>query len=397
MMYPVQHRGLFCGTRLRAAIGALAMAFVLVATIVATQSVQAQTFSVLYNFTGGSDGRTPYANLIEASGSLYGTTHEGGAFGYGTVFKVDASGTETVLQSFTYTDGGYPWGSLLRDAAGNLYGTTKAGGAFGYGTVFKVDATGNETVLHSFAAGSDGISPYGGLIRDPAGNLYGTTYGGFPNYGYGTVFKVDRSGTETVLYTFTGGADGGKPLFVSLVRDAAGNLYGTTSVGGIGGDGTVFKVDPSGKETVLHTFIGGTTDGAFPQSGLIQDKNGNLYGTTYLGGAAHSGTVFKVDTSGSETLLYSFGGGADGAFPIAGLVQGPQGNFYGTTYGGGAANYGTVFKLSGTGNETQLHSFNSTDGSYPHAGLVRDLAGNLYGTTQGGGASGYGTVFKIAP
>jgi uncharacterized repeat protein (TIGR03803 family) len=230
------------------------MAFVLVATIVATQSVQAQTFSVLYNFTGGSDGRTPYANLIEASGSLYGTTHEGGAFGYGTVFKVDASGTETVLHSFAYTDGGYPWGNLLRDAAGNLYGTTKAGGTFGYGAVFKVDASGNETVLHNFAAGADGISPYGGLIRDPAGNLYGTTYGGFPNYGYGTVFKVDRSGIETVLYTFTGGAGGGKPLFGSMVRDAAGNLYGATSVGGTGGDGTVFKVDPSGTEAVLHTF-----------------------------------------------------------------------------------------------------------------------------------------------
>jgi uncharacterized repeat protein (TIGR03803 family) len=393
MMYLVQHRDWFFGRRLWAAIGALAI--VLLPAAVQIQSAQAQTFSVLYNFAGGSDGKTPYAALIEAGGNLYGTTHEGGAFHYGTVFKVDASGAETVLHSFTNTDGAYPWGSLMRDVAGNLYSTTKAGGTFGDGTVFKLDPAGNETVLHNFAGGADGVGPYAGLIRD-ATNLYGTTYGALPYGDYGTVFKVDRNGTETVLYTFTGGADGGKPS-ASLVLDAAGNLYGTASIGGTFNGGTVFKVDPSGALTVLHTFMGGTTDGAYPKSGLVLDKNGNLYGTTYSGGAGHSGTVFKLDTSGSLTLLYSFAGGTDGANPIGGLVLGSQGNFYGTTYGGGAANHGTVFKLSANGTETLLHSFNSTDGSDPYAGLVRDAAGNLYGTTQRGGAAGYGTVFKIAP
>jgi uncharacterized repeat protein (TIGR03803 family) len=262
------------------------------------------------------------------------------------------------------------------------------------------------TVLYSFQGGTDGEGPYGGVVRDAAGNLYGTTsYGGaFSN---GTVFKLDTTGQETVLYTFTGGRGGTDGFFPAgaLIRDAAGNLYGTTQLGGNYSFGTVFKVDSTGIETVLYRFRGGS-GGDQPDGGVIMDKAGNLYGTTQGGGTSYDGTVFKLNPSGYKTVLYSFGSGADGTQPDAGVIADTAGNLYGTTAYGGTSNLGTVFKLDKTGKETVLYSFTGgADGALPVTGLVRDAAGNLYGTAYFGGDSGSfcsgvggcGVVFKIAP
>jgi len=377
----------------------------IVAAVLAPGSAQAQAAyneTVLYSFKGGTDGAIPFAGLVQdAQGNLYGTTTQGGTSNMGTVFMVDTTGKETVLYSFTGTggDGENPYGGLVRDAQGNLYGTTVNGGTSGKGTVFELDTTGKETVLHSFTDAPDGALPKAGLVQDTQGNLYGTTSLGGPQ-GDGTVFKLDTTGKETVLYSFGSvGGDGGIPI-AGLVLDTQGNLYGTTYTGGTVGDGTVFKVDMTGKETVLHSFTD-SPDGSEPYyAGVVRDAQGNLYGTTvYGGGMPPLGTVFKVDATGKETVLYSFTAvNGDAAHPEAGLVQDAHGNLYGTTIGGGADGNGTVFKVDTTGKETVLYSFTGTkgDGAAPQAGLVLDMQGNLYGTTTGGGASGHGTVFKLA-
>ena len=358
---------------------------------------------MLFNFNG-ADGKYPAGGVImDAQGNLYGTTDQGGGVHEGTVFKLDPSGNETVLYEFKGgSDGGAPWAHLLMDAAGNLYGTTIVAGAYKAGTVFKLDPSGNETVLHSFN-GSDGCEPFAGLIMDAQGNLYGTTiFCGA--YGWGTVFKLDPSGNVKVLHSFNG-SDGAVP-YASLLMDAAGNLYGTTYAGGSSsntcaygiGCGTVFKLDSSGNETVLYRFTGGS-DGAEPFAGLHMDAAGNLYGATVYGGAYGYGTVFKLDPSGKETVLHSFRG-SDGRYPGAGVIVDAGGDLYGTTYQGGAYGSGTVFKLDPSGNETVLHSFNHSDGYYPGA-LMMDAKGNLYGTAFYGGAfcsgssGGCGTIFEI--
>jgi uncharacterized repeat protein (TIGR03803 family) len=332
-----------------------------------------------------------------------------------------------VLYTFkTVKDGFFPEGKLIQDASGTLYGTAAMGGdgncatneSLGCGLIFKLDKTGKKTDLHDFN-GKDGSVPNGGLVRDAAGNLYGTTnFGGTGSCfdpaagGCGTVFKLDKSGKETVLHDFTGNADGGYPL-AGLIRDAAGNLYGTTSGCSRCGDtaGKVFKLDATGHETVLHSFAGGQ-DGAAPQAELLRDAAGNLYGTTSYGGKFNGGTVFKLDTTGKETVLYRFTGGADGGAPHAGLIQDAAGNLYGTTYYGGDLNCnvlnppgcGVVFKLSMNGHETVLHRFTGAkDGSFPPDGLVGDGKGTLYGTTYLGGdpncsdqgLPGCGVVFKM--
>jgi uncharacterized repeat protein (TIGR03803 family) len=282
-------------------------------------AAQAQTFTVLFSFNGG-DGASPQAGLImDAQGNLYGTTWAGGV-GWGTVFKLDPSGKETVLHSFTdnFSDGASPFGSVIMDAAGNLYGTTYVGGGHGYGTVFKLEPSGTETVLHSFTDGADGSLPSGNLIMDADGNLYGVAdYGGnssCSNVGHpsgcGTVFKLAPSGTLTVLYSFTGGSDGADPSG-GLIMDATGNLYGTTWGGGAYGYGTVFKLDSSGKETVLHSFTYGA--GGFSPFGVIQDAKGNLYGEAAAGGvipcigitSEGCGTVFEITKSATSTTLAS--------------------------------------------------------------------------------------------
>lgn len=370
---------------------------------------------VIYNFSSGEDGANPWAGLIaDARGNLYGTTINGGAGNSGTVFKVTPGGDEKVLYTFKgRRDGFSPYGGLLADAMGNLYGTTTGGDGFvtGYygfgqfGTVFKLTPEGKKTVLHYFGGRvrSDGAFPYGGLIADATGNLYGTTYGGgdLPCIeGCGTVFKLTPEGQESVLHKFTAAdGEGGHP-YGHLVADAMGNLYGTTASGGTGsGYGTVFKLTPEGEETVLYSFKGGS-DGAYPYAGLLADAIGNLYGTTSGGDANDYGTVFKLSPEGEETVLYSFTGGSDGAYPSFGaeLIADAEGNLYGTTSHGGSSGYGTVFKLSPQGEETVLYFFmGGSDGTYPFGGLLADAMGNLYGTAEAGGSAGNnsGVVFKV--
>jgi uncharacterized repeat protein (TIGR03803 family) len=405
------HRNWSWPVRLGVATGALALLFVLGRVLVMTPSAEAHadtTFKVLYSFEGGTDGGGPEAGLVrDAAGNLYGTTAGGGAFGRGTVFKLDTRGTKTVLHTFSGSplDGQIPDADLILDAAGNLYGTTGSGGAYDYGTVFKLDTTGTETVLHSFPESPlDGNGPFGGLVRDAAGDLYGTTAGGGAS-NQGTVFKLDTAGKLTVLYSFAGPPLDGQYPLAGLVRDAAGNLYGTTSLGGAPecnypwGCGTVFKLDTTGTETVLHSFTASRLDGALPAGRLVRDAAGNLYGATERGGAFRKGTVFKLDPTGAETVLHSFAGGTtDGATPLAGLLQGAAGNLYGTTSNGGASDFGTVFRVTTSGTETMLHSMRrNTDGIRPQASLIRDPAGNLYGTTLYGGRFDQGTVFKLSP
>jgi uncharacterized repeat protein (TIGR03803 family) len=254
-------------------------------------------------------------------------------------------------------------------------------------------------VLHNFA-GSDGQGPLAGLVMDTKENLYGTASGG-GQYGGGVAFKASRGGMEMVLHSFGSGTDGASPEG-SLILDAADNLYGTTFSGGPANAGTVFKLSPKGAETVLYSFQGGA-DGANPIAGLAMDKSGNLYGTTSAGGASGSGTVFEVSATGKHTVLYSFGGTNDGTVPVAGVTLDPKGNLYGTASQGGVDGYGTVFELKRSASgwrETILHSFElQSDGGTPYAGLIFDKAGNLYGAaTQGGdGSSGGGTVFELTP
>lgn len=380
----------------------LALVFVLGGLVITIQSAPAQTYSesVLHSFAG-QDGASPLTGLVrDKAGNMYGTTSAGGASGYGTVFRLNTNGKATVLHSFKGSaDGATPYASVVRDAAGNLYGTTYFGGSANLGTVFKVDTAGKETVLHTFVGANDGSLPLGGLFLDSKGNLYGTTQGGGAYY-QGTVFKVNTAGKETVLHIFSGG-DGAYP-FATPILDKNGNIYGTTEGGGAWNVGTVFKLTKKGKETVLYSFTGTGGDGAYPAARLIQDAAGNFYSTTWQGGKTcfdGCGTVFKVTVTGKETVLYSFNGPPDGAYPAAGLVRDAAGNFYGTTAGGGASNSGSVFKLDKSGTETSLYSFTGgADGSIPfYETLVRDAAGALYGTTYQGGASNLGTIFKLTP
>jgi uncharacterized repeat protein (TIGR03803 family) len=378
---------------------------------------------VLYSFSTGADGNYPEAGLILGSaGNLYGTTFRGGANHYGTVFELTPTAgggwTETVLYSFNAgQDGKYPQAGLIFDSASNLYGTTNQGGTYGYGTVFELarhpGGVWTETVLYSFKGGTDGHNPQAGLIFGAAGNLFGTTNGG-GTYGFGTVFELAHTAggwTETVLHSFdhNNGKDGIYPS-AGLILDAFGNLYGTTNQGGTYGYGTVFEVKRNGggvwTEKLLYSFNNNISDGENPNASLIFDASGNLYGTTTKGGATGNGTVFELTPTGTggwtETVLYSFGSVPDGNGPQGSLIFDALGNLYGTTYLGGVNGGGTVFELTPAGGgawtETVLHSFNVTlDGRKPWAGVIFGAAGNLYGTTYGGGTNRNGTVFQIEP
>jgi uncharacterized repeat protein (TIGR03803 family) len=311
---------------------AFALAVMLLPTVVATRSAQAQTFTVLHTFTNTPDGASPPEEglVLDAAGKLYGITTVGGT-GTGTLFTLDATGKETIVHNFVNVVS--PQG-IIRDTAGNFYGAS--GGALPnfYGSVFQLDPNGNnETLLYIFTGPPDGADPSGGLVRDAAGNYYGNTiYGGDPTCDCGTVFKLDPNGKETLLHTFHGRTDGAFS-YGTMVLDAAGNLYGTTRLGGdpTCNCGTVFKVDPSEQFTVLYTFTG--QGYVSPFAGLVQDAAGNLYGTTSGGGTSLEGTVFKLDpATGTETVLYSFTGGADGSNPMAGVVMDTAGNIYGTCW-----------------------------------------------------------------
>jgi uncharacterized repeat protein (TIGR03803 family) len=381
-------------------------------------ALSAQTFETLHSFDG-TDGSYPSAALVQATnGKFYGTTGGGGPNGQGTVFKITPNGTLTTLHSFNFTDGYSPYAALVQAANGEFYGTTQFGGAnsacgsgIGCGTVFKITLSGNLTALYSFCSQTnctDGSEPYAGLVQATDGNLYGTTLAGGANDD-GTVFKITRSGTLTTLHSFdyTGGylPDGG------LVQGTNRKFYGTTRNGGANDDGTVFSITAGGTLNTLHSFD--RTDGAEP-AGLVQGTNGDFYGITGFGGANSScgqgagcGTVFKITPSGNLTMLHSFDG-TDGYNPVAALIQGTDGKFYGTTQFGGANNAcnnqdagcGTVFEMAPSGKLTTLYSFcsqtNCTDGGGPLAALVQATSGKFYGTTEGGGANRAGTVFSLS-
>jgi len=374
-----------------------------------------------FDKSGGAHGSYPGAGLTDMAGQLYGTTELGGGtpcisdLGCGTVFKVSRSGRESVVYRFKGSpDGSAPTASLIV-MNGALYGTTTEGGAGSgcntpsgnCGTVFKVTASGTESVLHTFTGGADGSEPWGPLVA-VNGTLYGTTLGGggATGYGYGTVFSLTASGQETVLHSFGNVPDGAYP-YAGLIA-LHGALYGTTFQGGTNA-GTVFKVSMSGDEHVIYSFLDNNVDGQSPQAGLIAVK-GKLYGTTIAGGANDIGTVFEASTSGHESVLYSFAGSTGGA-PIDALIA-MKDALYGTTSFGGPNicvqsqndGCGTVFKLSMSGTETVLHNFGVTpDGSDPGGSLLA-VNGALYGTTEKGGppnikhgGTNLGSVFKVSP
>jgi uncharacterized repeat protein (TIGR03803 family) len=355
------------------------------------------TFKLLHGFLGANDGAYPASGVtLGPNGSIYGTTFQGGPANDGTIFYISPSGWFKVLYAFSGgADGQYPVSQLL-EMGGEFYGTTILGGAYNAGTVFKVTPAGVETIVHSFSV-TDGQGPYGALIHDTDGNLYGAASFGSA-YGYGNVYRIDHSGVETTLYSFQGGTDGQYPQG-RLARDARGNLFGTTVYGGANSCGsyncgTVFKINASGVETVLYSFGGFPLgDGELPQSDVIEDLAGNLYGTT---ASQTPGIVFKVNQAGQETILYNFIDRSDGGYPGIALVRDVDGDIYGTVGGGGTDNYGGVFKLNESGAETLLYNFSGlTDGGEPNGGVVQDAAGNLYGTTPEKGVAKFGTVFEL--
>ncbi len=370
-------------------------------------ALPAQTLTTLYSF----DGRYAYApvGLVQATnGDFYGTTVIGGAGvedGYGTIFKVTPGGAGMVLHTFCEKegcpDGAYPNGRLVQATNGDFYGTTSEGGANGDGTVFKIAPSGTLTTLHTFD-GTDGSFPCA-MFQAGDGGLYGTTGGGGASAacsgGCGTIFKITPSGALTTLHSF-GGTDGEGPCAMTQTTD--GNLYGTTGGGGAsaacsGGCGTVFKITPSGALTTLYSF--NLSDGERPAA-LIQARNGDLYGTTYMGGANGFGTVFKITPGGALSTLHSFDGSDRKGPPWPNLgVQATNGDFYGTTELGGKVDCkegcGTIFKITPSGTLTTLRSFDGTDGGDP-SWLIQATNGDFYGTTELGGLRGAGTVFRLS-
>jgi uncharacterized repeat protein (TIGR03803 family) len=411
--------------------------------------------TILYAFKGKGDGATPDGNLVrDSSGNLYGTTAIGGKSGChfisttcGVVFKLTSAGTESVLYKFK---GSSPVGGLVSDNSGNFYGVTVEGGLSesgcgnGCGTVFELAPSGKETQLYAFTGQKDGVGPAGGVLLDSSGNLYGTTLDGGgtsrcggESAGCGILFSLAAKGSETILHTFAGGADGAHPTG-RLLMDSSNNLYGLTGTGGSSdtcgtswnGCGAVFKLTSSGTESILHAFAGGS-DGAYPVAGLSEDSSGNLYGTTVAGGSYPDdcgvgidegcGTVYRLAPNGTEAILHVFAGGSDGAYPFAGLIMDSSGNIFGETMAGGSktscgttrlkrgSGCGVVFEITSAGKESILYAFKGSaknDGAYPFAGLILDSSGNLYGVTFGGGTkgcdshtfgkTGCGTVFKLA-
>ncbi|HEY8747198.1 MAG TPA: choice-of-anchor tandem repeat GloVer-containing protein [Tepidisphaeraceae bacterium] len=364
----------------------------------------AQTLTTLASFNG-SNGDLPYSGLLsDPNGNLYGTTFYGGDFGYGTVFELSAAThTITPLVSFNAANGANPvnYGRLVVDSSGNLYGTTAGGGPNHAGSVFEVAASTHAlTTLAFFDPATTGYLPYGSLSVDGSGNLYGTTSFGGPGGG-GTVFKINAiTHTLTTLATFIeNNSDGGRIPSSPPIVDASGNLFGTTGGGGgAAGNGTIFEIDAVTHALMtIATFNG--NNGGIP-NGLIADAKGNLYGTSSLGGANGNGTIFEFDVaSRTLTTLASFNGG-NGSAPGSPLILDASGNLYGTTYYGGAnPSDGTVFELdAATHTITTLLSFDGTNGAGPVSGLLADASGNLYGTTTGGDfrAYGLGTVFELS-
>ena len=349
------------------------------------------TMSTLHSFSGGSDGGNPNGLMETADGNFFGTTQNGGLSSAGTIFQMTPGSDPTVLYSFTGgNDGGQPQDALVQGTDGSFYGTTFDGGLFANGTVFNVKSNGFLTTLAAFNI-TNGDLPFAGLTPGTDGYFYGTTYQGGAS-GRGRVYRLTAGDQLTTLYSFTGGADGGF-VYGGLTQGGDGNFYGTTYAGGSRNDGTLFKITTDGQLSTLISFNG--TNGSFPYAGVVEDENGNIYGVTSGGGSHNAGTVFRWAGSGVFTNIYLFAGGNDGAQPVGGLIQGGDGNFYGTTAYGGSYGDGTVFRIMSDGTFTNLLQFDGYDGANPSSALTQGADGNLYGTTQNGGQGGAGTIFQL--
>jgi uncharacterized repeat protein (TIGR03803 family) len=408
---------------LRARKATLVALAVLVVVLTVVPTALAQTLTVLHLFNGRPDGDQPIAGVtMDAAGNLYGTTYYGGANGVGLVYKLAHRGSGWVLSSLYSFQGGHdgsaPVGGVTIGSDGNLYGTTSTGGQHGAGTVYKLSPPASvckaflcpwtETLLYQFTGGADGGTPDAAVIFDRVGNLYGTTGGGGTGDN-GVVFKLTPSGsgwTESVLYSFAGSPDGAGP-FSAVTFDNSGNLYGTTTGGGTG-FGTVYQLTPSGSgwtEKVLYAFQN-SDDGAIPYAGVVLDPDGNLYGATFYDGAHDGGAIFELMPSNGSwifSVIYSPLVGLGG--PAGTLARSSTGTLYGTLFSGGGegcSGYGcgSVFQLSpsnGGWEYTSLYNLNDgDDGGNPEGGLILDSAGNLYGTTTGV-LGGNGSVFEITP
>jgi len=378
----------------------------------AVMASPAQTFTTLVTFDWMNGADPTYMSLTQGlDGAYWGATTKGGSYGYGTVFKLAPARIDgcllpfcfTTIHDFDQTDGSLPLGSLLLGLDGALYGTTEAGGTVAGpaegGTVYRISSTNALSTIYSFSSGV-GSNPNAGVIEIDGGNFYGTTlyHGGL---GSGTAYQLTTGGVLTTLHRFDylGGPPNGAFPSAPLMQAADGALYGTTVAGGTapdGGDGEIFKIvleGPDIGETVVASFDG--TNGANPYAGLIQLPDGAFYGTASAGGANGKGTVFAVTPGGTLTTLHNFNT-ADGANPYGGLIQATDGNLYGTTLNGGASGYGTIFRITPGGALATLHSFDLTDGANPNGALLQATDGNFYGATSAGGANGDGTLFQLS-
>jgi uncharacterized repeat protein (TIGR03803 family) len=361
----------------------------------AALSAGAQTIRTLVNFDG-TNGSYPYRGLVQAAqGNFYGTTYQGGANGFGSVFAITAESTFITLHSFDGADGSGPLAVLVQVSNGDLYGTTTGGGTTGCGTIFRMTPHGDLDTLHNFVGDpTDGCLPYAGLVQASNGNFYGTTVAGGP-HNDGVIFEITAGGTLTILHSFDE-TDGDGPE-APLVEGGDGYLYGATCQGGSGEAGTIFKIALGGKLTTLYN-LDSSGDIVYPCAGLVQGNNGNFYGATYTGGASGNGVIFQFAAGGALSTLYTFDG-SNGSAPYGPLVQGSDGNFYGTTSAGGANGDGTVFRITPSGALTTLFNFDGVDGSFASTAL-QATNGSFYGTTVNGGGSsncdgGCGTLFRL--
>ena len=366
-----------------------ALALTLLAGTTSGRGQVAATLTTVYSFPI-SGNASPNAGLIQGSdGNFYGTTS-------GTIFQLTPAGALTTLHYFTYTpdfengDGAYP-NALIQVSGGSFYGTTLDGGIYGSGIFYKISSDGTIAGLHAFGAGTEVGNPVGALTISPEGGFYGAT-----SY---TVFRITPAGDVTTIFVFSNSGQVSPHLNGGLALDANGNLYGTTFYSGTDGNGTVFRVTPGGEMTILHSFsaadeYGANSDGANPGVGLILGSDGYFYGTTTTGGTGALGTVFKMTPDGELTTLHNFGNAYLDLPPSAGLIEGSDGNFYGTTGVYYSYIHGSVFQITPGGTFTTVYRFSGSDGSFP-LGLIQGSDGSFYGPTYAGGTDNFGTIFKL--